>query len=138
MNASAPGFHSLPKGNETILVVEDEHSMREMLEVLLGQLGYQVKVAANGADAVALFKANPTGTHLLLADIMLPGEMNGLQVAKTFRQIRPNIPICYMTGHTRAIAMLEKCEEAGQWLHKPFQIERLAAVVRTALDEASH
>jgi DNA-binding NtrC family response regulator len=135
MNAS-PNLNSLPGGDETILMIEDESPLQTMLQDILTQLGYQVIPTSNGEEALSKFKAEPAKVDLLLADIILPGEMNGLQVAKAFRKIRPKLPICYMTGHTKAIAMLEKCEEAGQWLHKPFRLERLATVIRTALDEA--
>ncbi|MDD2708597.1 MAG: response regulator [Verrucomicrobiae bacterium] len=135
MKAPQPDMDSLPGGSETILIVEDEQPIQRVLDDFLRRLGYTVVLTSSGEEALEKFKKDPAAIHLLLADIMLPDGMNGLEVAKAFRQIRPNIPICYMTGYDRAVVMLEKCEEAGEWLHKPFRIEKLAARVRASLDQ---
>lgn len=111
--------------------------MQEVVQVLLERLGYRVILAASGGDALSLFDADPSAIHLVLADIVLPGGMNGLEVVRSIRAVRPNMPICYMTAYEKAIAQLDESGEKERCLRKPFPLEQLARMVRSALDEAS-
>jgi PAS domain S-box-containing protein len=131
---SAPLVAALqPGGGERVLVVEDEGSLRDLISRVLGGLGYQVKVAASGPEALAL-AAEMEGPDLLLTDVILPGGMQGNQLAEEMRARRPGLRVLYMSGYTRnAIVHAGRLDTGVDFLEKPFTPDRLAAAVREAL-----
>lgn len=137
MEADEPvvDFDLLPHGHdETVLLVEDEPPMQEMVTLLLEKLGYRVTAATDGTEAMKLFRQGPARYAAILTDICLPGELSGLDVARQARTIEPGFPVCYMTGYPDAAAKFESRGEKGRCLIKPFQAEQLAEVVRNTID----
>jgi two-component system sensor histidine kinase EvgS len=127
----------IPRGTEFILVVEDETSLRRMTLAALQRLGYRVREAASGEEAEALWTELGGEIDLLLTDVVMPGRMSGLQLAREWRARRPNLPMVICSGYSEDV--LYKKEELpadAQFLPKPYDIRSLAATVREALDAA--
>ncbi len=123
-----------PSGSETILLVEDEESVRETLVALLEELGYRVLEASEGPEALDLLEARE-GIDLLLTDIVLPGGMKGTAVASEARKRRPDIKVLYMSGYTaEAILGNDLRAEKAEFIPKPPQREELARKIRHVLD----
>jgi two-component system, cell cycle sensor histidine kinase and response regulator CckA len=124
----------MSRGSEALLVVEDEDAVRVLVVELLAQLGYQVKAAANAAEALAWLDQEPGGIDLLLTDVVMPG-LSGWELASAVVARCPGCRVLYMSGH--ALGMEDDTRTRvlhGELLHKPFTPEILAARVRQALD----
>ncbi|WP_293450440.1 CHASE domain-containing protein [Phenylobacterium sp.] len=121
------------RAGESVLVVEDEAEVRRFSVEALRELGYAVREAAGGAEALRQL-ADGARTDLLFTDIVMPG-MTGPQLAAQARAARPDLKVLYTTGYARE-AMDEdgEGEVAGAVLGKPFTVEQLARKVRQALD----
>jgi PAS domain S-box-containing protein len=125
-----------PTGNETILVVEDEEDVRALVCRLLAGLGYHVLKAGDGKTALELLQREPA-IALLFTDVVLPGGMNGPELARNAHQLAPNIKVLYTSGYTgNAIQQLDALGSDVSLLSKPYRIEELARKVRNALDDA--
>jgi two-component system, cell cycle sensor histidine kinase and response regulator CckA len=124
---------SLPStGDETILLVEDEDSVRRLARKTLEARGYRVLEAANGGEAVELAAREPV--HLLLTDMVLPG-MGGGEIAARVREIHPRAKVLYTSGYTDDIIVRRGMMEHGSaFLEKPFTPALLARKVREVLD----
>lgn len=120
-------------GSETILVVEDDDRVRELACRVLSMHGYAVLAASNGDDARSLCEQHPGPIHLLLSDIVMPG-MNGPEVAKLLKTIRPDMKVLFMSGYTDdAIVRHGVLVHSTQFLQKPFAPARLAEKVLEVL-----
>jgi len=130
-----PGSKRLLGGTETILVLEDDISVRHISVRMLRGLGYQVIEAANGNDARRLLAEN--GGHkvdLLLTDLVMP-QTSGRKFADAFRAAHPNINVLFISGYLEeSLQPDDRCEPGMFFLPKPFDAEQLAAKVREALD----
>jgi CheY-like chemotaxis protein/two-component sensor histidine kinase len=123
-----------PVGRETILVVEDEEDVRELVCRLLGALGYRILQASEGNAALAIVDSEPT-IDLLFTDVVLPGGMNGPDIARAAQARRPGLKVLYTSGYTgNAIQQLEALASEVRLLSKPYAIEDLAQTVRGMLD----
>jgi signal transduction histidine kinase len=121
-----------PKGNETVLVVEDEPSVRELAVRVLRQNGYRV-IAAERADAAIRMAADHLGTvDVLLTDVMMEG-MNGAELADRLVEIYPSIRVVFMSGFTGHLVDQLERHSAGEVLAKPFTPAALTRRVREAL-----
>lgn len=123
-----------PKGgHETILMVEDDEDVRRMMMRILTRLGYQVFEAGDGPAALNLLK-NVNPIDLLLTDVVLPGGMNGPQIAKAVRKIEPGIKILFMTGYIQNDVIPDgRLGENIHLINKPFSPSGLAMKVREVL-----
>ncbi|MGN6315234.1 PAS domain S-box protein [Trinickia sp.] len=111
---------------ETILVVEDDESVRASTSEMLRELGYRVVVAADGASALRLVGERPD-IRLLFTDVGLPGGMNGRQLADAARATRPELPVLFTTGYARnAIVHHGRLDPGIHLLSKPFTYAELA------------
>jgi PAS domain S-box-containing protein len=123
-------------GAETILVVEDDDELRKYAREVLEELGYHVMSAGSGAAALETLN----GSHqidLLLTDVVMPGGMNGRQLADKAVGHRPGLRVLYMTGYTRnAIIHQGRLDRGTNLISKPFSFEELASKVRQVLDAA--
>ena len=129
------GGVTLPGGTETILLVEDEETVRALCVTILSQLGYIVLAASHGKEALALATRHEGVISLLLTDVVMP-EMSGPELADGLRQIMPRLQVVYMSGYTEnAIVHRGILAKNIHFLQKPITPNALAAVVRTALDE---
>ena len=132
-----PGANKMPTGVESILVLEDDISVRHLSVRVLRGLGYDVLEAANGDDAQQLIarRANKK-IDLLLTDMVLP-QMSGRQFADWLRTTSPNTKVVFISGYLQeSLHPGEQREEGMFFLAKPFDPEQLATKIREALDSA--
>ena len=121
-------------GDETILVVEDDHAILEMIRMMLEPFGYKVVTAGAPVRALELARELGTGIDLLVTDVIMP-DMNGRQLASRLREEFPNLRTLFMSGYTAdVIAHHGVLDEGVQFISKPFSIEDLARRVRVVLD----
>ncbi len=124
-------------GNETILVVEDETSLRELITEFLVFGGYAVRAARNAEEALEWLSANGDPLHLLVTDVVLPGK-SGRDLAESLKRERPAVKVIYVSGYTGdAIADHGVLDSGLSFLQKPFTREELLSKVRDTLDGAS-
>jgi signal transduction histidine kinase len=126
---SEPPRSSPRGGNERVLLVEDEAALRQIVGVILADLGYRVLVADDGAHALRL--AGENEIDLLLTDVVMP-RMSGPEVARQVRAIRPDVRVLYMSGYSKERIPLE--EHRAAWLAKPFDMNELARKLREVLE----
>jgi signal transduction histidine kinase/ActR/RegA family two-component response regulator len=125
---------AMPTGTETILLVEDEDSVRAFAVRVLSEQGYLVLDAANGAEALALAAAHGEPIDLLVTDVIMPG-LQGHQLAVRMLAIRPGLRVLYVSGFTENSVVHHGVPDHGVvFLPKPFTGEALCTAVRQALD----
>jgi two-component system cell cycle sensor histidine kinase/response regulator CckA len=121
-------------GTETILIVEDEESLRQMMREVLTSSGYSVIEATGAEEALVSLGSHPGPVHLLLTDVIMP-RMNGKQLAATIHERFPATRVLYISGYTsEAMGHHEILEAPAHFLQKPFTVEALLQGVRHALD----
>ncbi len=123
----------LPKGSETIMLVEDDPRLRRVLSRRLRSLGYQVFEAENGAAALAELAELPE-VALLFTDMVMPGGMTGLELAEAALAIKPSLKILFTSGYAEP-AIARRGQQKGAWLKKPYTAEELAETIREVLRE---
>lgn len=125
---------NLPRGTETILLVEDDAGVRSFAVELLSELGYTVLEASDAEEAVQLFEKYHGKIHLLLTDVVLP-KMNGQQLASLLLERSSALMVIFMSGYTKnAIVEHGVLKEGVTFLPKPLALGTLAQAVRSALD----
>ena len=125
----------LPKGSETILLVEDEVLVRSLVSKFLHSQGYRVLSATRGSDALQLAAEHGSRIDLLLSDVVLP-HMNGRQIYERLALTMPTLRVLFMSGYTENIIAPHGVLERGcYFVQKPFSLKELARKVREALDE---
>jgi signal transduction histidine kinase len=122
---------ALPRGSATILVVEDDDSVREVAVAILRDLGYQVLEEADGTEALRVFDENGGMVDLLLVDVVLPGGMKGDEVARRLAEMGPGLRTLFMSGYTEDPVVHH--DDGAQLIWKPFQREPLARKVARML-----
>jgi PAS domain S-box-containing protein len=125
-----------PEGErlETILVVEDDADLRAYVSELLRDLNYRVTTASSAQAALTILLQEEAKVDLLLTDVVMPG-INGRELGRRARQIRPGIKILYMTGYSRnAVVHQGRLDEGVELLEKPISQAKLALRVRELLD----
>jgi CheY-like chemotaxis protein len=131
------GEHQVPSGAETILVVEDEAPVRLAVRRMLERLGYRVREAANGAEALGLLESSSERIDLVLTDVVMP-ELHGRDLAEYVRAQDPGRRVLYMSGYTDDEIVRADLAHAGtKLLQKPFSAEELSNAVREALREGA-
>ena len=124
----------LSRGTETILVVEDDGALRQLVCSTLNEPGYTVLEANNGKDAIQVAEQHGSTIHLLLTDIIMP-EMNGRELANTLTGLYPGIKVLFMSGYSKGIIDRHGVLDPGTFfLPKPFGPDNLAQKVREVLD----
>ena len=118
---------------ETVLVIEDEDSLRRLLCQTLRNQGYSVLEAGRSEAAQEVWKANRAGISLVLADIILPGGMTGWDLAREFLRDRPEVKILYMSGFFGDLPT-ELTVNESNFMRKPFLPRELVGRVRALLD----
>jgi polar amino acid transport system substrate-binding protein len=140
----AEAFRQSPIGSDvvlatpeqyTILVAEDDESVRNLMAMALSSTGYQVLTAENGAQAVALFQEHHQSVSLILMDVVMP-EMNGQEALERIRLLNPDIPCMFMTGYGADILSRHDIAIHGSIIRKPFSLPDLLLKVRTLLDQS--
>jgi two-component system, cell cycle sensor histidine kinase and response regulator CckA len=123
--------------SETILLVEDEPSVRELISEYLNRAGFKVLEAINGSDGLEKAKSHPGVIHLVITDIVMPG-MGGRQLAERLKQTHPETRILFMSGYTDdAVVRQNITERQNFFIEKPFQLHSLAFKIREVLNSAA-
>ena len=122
------------QGSETLLVVEDETQVRELVcDILIAQ-GYRVLTAEDGVDALQVAQRHEGPIHLLISDVVMP-RMSGRALADQLRAMRPEIRVLFTSGYTDDAILRHGVKDRGtDFLAKPFDLETLARRVRAVLD----
>jgi len=122
---SVPSVAVLPaaaRGTETVLLVEDNGSVRKYVRDELEEHGYRVLDAGDGAEAIELAERHVGPIHLLLTDIVMPG-IKGDEVVRLFHELRPGVPVLRMSGYSPKLGV--RLDESIPYLAKPFTAEQL-------------
>jgi DNA-binding NtrC family response regulator len=121
------------RGNETVLVCEDEGGIRKVVTTMLTKQGYRVLEAATPQEAIGRLQKESETIDLLVTDIVMP-QINGFELAKTARELREGIRVLYMSGYTDSQVNANwTVDQNTPFLHKPFTASTLAHKVREAL-----
>ncbi|MBI3188046.1 MAG: response regulator, partial [Gammaproteobacteria bacterium] len=129
----------LPRGTENILVVDDEVAIVEMVTSLLEKLGYTAYNATSGEQALQLLRDNPR-INLLFTDVVMPGNINGYELAERAQKAYPELKILLTSGYTGKIpgnrsTQAEQSQSSTDILNKPYTHQELAARIRSMLDK---
>ncbi len=126
---------SIPRGNETILLIDDEVPIIDATKQMLERLGYTVVGEMSGIDALETFRAEPGRFDLIITDQTMP-TMSGLQLAEELMNIRPEIPIILCTGFSEGIGPTEvKSMGIREFVMKPVIKKDIAVTIRNILDK---
>ncbi|MEO1084545.1 MAG: ATP-binding protein, partial [Acidobacteriota bacterium] len=131
--ADAPSVPSLPRGQETVLVVEDQPGVRALAVEFLQQQGYRVLEATHGRDGLGQFEEHADTIDLVLTDVVMP-EMNGPDMVAALRRIRPEAKVLFMSGYTDEMLGPEGPSATDLLVQKPFSVEELVTKVRQIID----
>jgi PAS domain S-box-containing protein len=129
---AAPASLTTLGGTETLLLVEDDDSLRTLSSRILKRRGYTVLEAANAGEAILACEQHPGPIDLLLTDMVMP-KMNGRDLAKRLLSLRPQMPVLYMSGYLEPAILKEVMDGGLPFLPKPFPSEELARKVREVL-----
>jgi CheY-like chemotaxis protein len=122
-------------GSETILLVEDEQSLRVLTRDVLTRLGYRVLEATTGVTALDVWKEHREEIRLLLTDLVMPDGVSGRELARQLGEADPKLKVIYTSGYSRDIAGHNfPLQDGVNFLSKPFQAAKLAQTVRNCLD----
>ncbi|HLW88132.1 MAG TPA: ATP-binding protein [Terriglobales bacterium] len=124
------------KCTETILVVEDEDEIRDMVREYLERKGYNVVAANNGSEALQVAQRYKGSIHLLLSDVVMP-QLGGRELAQQVKEMRPRIKILLTSGYPEHAGLTERAADpAAAILQKPYPLNTLASRIRQMLDSA--
>lgn len=131
---SSDKFSELPRGRETVLVVEDEESVRELAAKILSEYGYKVLSAKNEEKALSLWEKYSEKIDLLLTDVVLPGT-SGRELAEKLKALKPELKVLYMSGYAENIISHHGVLDKNIFfLQKPFTPHNLVRKIREVLD----
>ncbi len=126
----------VPKGDETILIVEDEEAVRRVALMILSDLGYRLLEAASGPEALTILDKHED-IDLLFTDVVMPGGMTGAQLAKRARKRNPSLSVLFTSGYSESgIFDHGVLHGSDDILNKPYRKDELAQKVRDVLDRA--
>ncbi len=122
-------------GNETILLVEDDETVRKLALRILKKQGYNVLEASGGGEALIICENYKETIHLILTDVVMP-RMSGKELVERLMLIHPEMKVLYMSGYTDNVIAVHGILEKGiEYIQKPFTVEGLARKVREVLDK---
>lgn len=132
---AVPVIRTIPGGSETVLLVEDEDSVRSLTRMLLEQRGYRILEARSGADALRLAEQHCEPIPLLMTDVVMPG-MSGRELAESLTALHPETRVLYLSGYTGDTIFRHGVrQDEIHFLAKPFSPVTLARKVREVLDQ---
>jgi CheY-like chemotaxis protein len=122
------------RSSGTVLVVDDEETVRVLAKLMLTRLGFQVLTAVDGRDAVATFGRQAEAIRCVILDVTMP-HMDGVETLLALRAIRADVPILLSSGYTEQdVAMRAAAHEVSGFVQKPYTLKALAAKLRQALE----
>jgi PAS domain S-box-containing protein len=131
-------FREITQAGETVLVVEDETQVRNLLRSQLSAEGYRVLTASDGVEAMELAKDHGGPIGLLLSDVVMP-RMGGPQLARAFLKQFPGTPVVFMSGYAgEALTTRAEIGQAAAFVQKPWELPELAATLRRVLQGTRH
>ena len=132
---AAPTRKVLPSGNETILLVEDEFPLLTFVSELLQRCGYTVLEAGSGPAALKIWQEHRDRISLVVTDIIMPENVNGIELGRQLLAEKPALKIIYISGYTGNLeGHLSTLTEGVNFLRKPFKPEAIAELIRKNLD----
>jgi two-component system, cell cycle sensor histidine kinase and response regulator CckA len=135
----APAHPAAPaagKGSETLLLVEDKEEVRAVLTSVFARNGYRTLLAGNGPEALKIWEEHRDEISLLFTDIVMPGGMNGRELAECLRAERPGLKVVYCSGYDANVLGSDALQAAGtRFLGKPFGVAQTVRLVRELLDQ---
>lgn len=135
--ASDPLPDMVHGGRETILIVEDESSVREYAVAVMQPLGYRVLQAASGLDALEVWKWHGTRIDLVLTDMVMPDDITGPELATRLLTEKPSLAVVFTSGYSQEAALdAFGSDFTTRFVHKPYSPRLLAQTIREALDES--
>jgi CheY-like chemotaxis protein len=121
--------------DRTVLVVEDDRDVREVALAVLQGAGYRVLEAASGDEAYRLLVAHPElQVDVLFTDVVMPGQLDGIDLANAARSLRPRLPILYASGFANLVRANRHKDLRGPLLHKPYRPRELRAAIGALID----
>jgi CheY-like chemotaxis protein len=125
----------VPGGDETILVVEDEPALRELVQEILEKKGYRVLEASTGVQALKIWEKHKDDIDLLLTDMMMPEGVSGRELAERVLEERSDLKVIYSSGYSLDVVNSDTAVKDGMnFLQKPYDPETLARTVRDCLN----
>lgn len=125
----------LRPGTETVLVAEDEDTLREVVSIVLTSQGYRVLLASSGAEALEVYQQSSHPIDLLVTDMVMPGGILGTELARRLWAINPELKVIFTSGYSRGMEGKDVgFLEDRDFLPKPYSINKLARFVREVLD----
>jgi signal transduction histidine kinase len=125
---------ALPRGTETILVVEDDDDVRNVVVSMLERLGYNIIAAQNGRMALEFLKRDHKNIHLMFVDIVMPGGMNGVELAQKAREYYSGLKVLFTSGYTENAIPDYQLISGQDLIGKPYRRDALARKIRQVLD----
>ena len=125
----------MPRGTETLLVVDDEEELLRLAKIQLESLGYRVLVASNGQQALSVLASEPR-TNLLFSDVVMPGGMSGYELAEQATDMCPELKVLMVSGYEQQARRQEGLSRlSASRLTKPYLLAELSKRVRAVLDD---
>ena len=138
-NVEEGAENPLPRGSETVLLAEDDDQIRNLVQAALERQGYKVLTAATGDDALSALQHHDGPVHLLVTDLIMPGSLNGRQLADQARATRPELRTVFISGYPADVVNRHlNLKQDDIFLHKPFAFRTLLEAVRNCLDRPVH
>jgi two-component system, cell cycle sensor histidine kinase and response regulator CckA len=135
---ATPASLAAAGGSETVLLVEDEDSVRQLVRETLESRGYRVLEAENGNAALALAASHPDPIHLVITDVVMPG-LSGHELVQQLLPVRPAVKVLYLSGYAQdAFSTPLAADGQKTFLQKPFTLQSLARKVREVLGPATN
>jgi signal transduction histidine kinase/ActR/RegA family two-component response regulator len=122
------------KGSGTILIAEDERALRRLSATVLGQAGYQTLEASDGQQALDLYTVHAKSIVMVVTDVVMP-RMGGIELARRLRQMKPTLPLLFVTGYVEQGEALHESAGGMPVLLKPFSPDALLQAVASALQD---
>jgi CheY-like chemotaxis protein len=122
-------------GTETVLVVEDEIALRELVCSVLSGHGYNILQAETGVKALDIWEEHKNTIDLLLTDLVMPDRLNGRELAEKLRADKPKLKVIFTSGYSADVVGKDFVSQQGlHYLQKPYDPQKLALAVRNCLD----
>lgn len=136
-DAGIPGSpNPVSQREETVLLVEDETAVRNLVSEILVRRGFRVLEAKDGEEGLAIFTAEGDRIHLILSDVLMP-KMGGVAMARRIQAMRPEVPIVFMSGFSENASSSLEGDRRTPFLHKPFSVVDLMSIIDESLEKSA-